>query len=111
MLTAVNGCGSDTYTDTLYLYSVNLEEGKDRSPIAVYPNPSNGMISIAFPKGFTEPCNVRINDASGRCILSKDVMPAELPLQTIDISAFSSGLYILEVSAQSTLWKIKIMKY
>jgi hypothetical protein len=86
--------------DGQYSYSavrlVNIDDFKS-SPINVYPNPSNGQITIEGSK--TEIANHRIYNLQGQDVgaLTKIVESSDFSL-TLDISTLRKGMYLLETS-------------
>lgn len=91
--------------DTSAIYPVN-NVGIDAHPlqdqISVYPNPTEDRIYIQAPV----PVNVRINDITGRTLLTwKDA-------RSISLAGWSDGIYFLQISdQQSSIIKVeKIIK-
>jgi len=79
---------------------VNVDQLEDLS-IEIYPNPSTGIIHIKHKKAIDQ---IKLFDNTGRFLsdvqLSND--------QTIDLSTFSSGSYLLELSGNSSTKTIRI---
>ena len=75
---------------------VNIDDLKS-SPINVYPNPTNGQITIEGSKD--EIANLRIYDLQGQDVgsLTKIVESTDFSL-TLDISTLRKGMYLLETS-------------
>jgi hypothetical protein len=65
----------------------------EQKGFSVYPNPSNGLVTIAA-KEFASYA-MKVYDISGKLLLS-DTITAEL--STFDFSDFSKGVYIIELS-------------
>jgi len=73
----------------------------------VYPNPSNGLLTISNAK-FSGKANIQVIDINGRTVYSSDaVFNFE---QTIDISALQSGLYVLKISGDGLSYAEKIIR-
>ena len=69
---------------------------------AVYPNPTDGVVTIqGLPQSL-----VKVFDANGKLLLSKTVSEE----QSLDLSGFSSGLYLLEIRSADGLHWQKVMK-
>jgi PKD repeat protein len=81
---------------------LGMEEKKDHPWYTVYPNPSEGLIRLAFSEASAEPVTIRVFDLMGRMILQKEANAfqgqAEL---TINLSSAGKGVYILRVSTGS----------
>lgn len=73
------------------------------TPIKVYPNPSNGIVTIAAASPLTN-ATITVVDLNGRILLTQK--EANLSLKTIDMQFLTNGVYILdiksEVGSQST---------
>ncbi|MDA7744530.1 T9SS type A sorting domain-containing protein, partial [bacterium] len=96
-LIASNGCDSIvTLNLTLILGLNNLAT---LSNIKVYPNPTNGKLTIDA-ENFEY---VEVYDVSGRLIL-------ESKLKTIDLEGQSQGLYLLKINANGTKQELKVLK-
>ncbi|MDA7836719.1 SBBP repeat-containing protein [Salibacteraceae bacterium] len=96
-LIASNGCDSIvTLNLTLILGLNNLATS---SNIKVYPNPTNGKLTIDS-KNFE---GVEVYDVSGRLINKSE-------LNTIDLEGQSKGLYLLKINANGTTQEFKVLK-
>jgi len=96
-LIASNGCDSIvTLNLTLILGLNNLATS---SNIKVYPNPTNGKLTIDS-KNFE---GVEVYDVSGRLINMSE-------LNTIDLEGQSKGLYLLKINANGTTQEFKVLK-
>ncbi|MDC1212000.1 SBBP repeat-containing protein [bacterium] len=96
-LIASNGCDSIvTLNLTLILGLNNLAT---LSNIKVYPNPTNGKLTIDA-ENFE---GVEVYDVSGRLILESE-------LKTIDLEGQSKGLYLLKINANGTKQELKVLK-
>ncbi len=65
------------------------------SQFHVYPNPSNGIFTVAQRTGKTEPCTYLVTDANGRTV-AFDSNPFTLSTK-IDLSSVSPGVYFIEI--------------
>lgn len=76
-----------------------VEEAKDI--LTLYPNPTNGMINV---KGLKGDETIRIVDYSGRILMeiknSKE----------IDLSSFSTGIYIVQITNETQTQSFKVVK-
>ena len=92
-----NGC---TDTSNCYvLKNVGLANSLKVSGIKVYPNPTNGKVTIDA-ENFE---GVEVYDTSGRLIIKS-------ALKTIDLEEQSKGLYLLKVNANGTIQEFKVLK-
>lgn len=74
--------------------------------VTVYPNPGKGEFIIASDAEKMK--TITVTDISGKCIKSYKNVQAEHFM--IDISAFSAGIYILEVKLENKTVKMRVNK-
>jgi uncharacterized protein affecting Mg2+/Co2+ transport len=102
--TDVNGC-SNTTTLT---QNVSLCTGMETlisssNGVFVYPNPSNGLFTLES----SSISNLIITDVLGKVILTQNL---ETGKNTVDLSNYSNGVYMLSVSHNGLINKTKIIK-
>ena len=103
--TSVMVCGDPLMLDfDCSVLSVSSEELS--AAISIYPNPSNGLVYINN-SGFMTLDNARIYDVNGRLILRKEL--ADTPLNQIDLTTISKGVYFLMVSSDGASITEKIV--
>ena len=86
-------------------YDTTTESTKTECPFSLYPNPAKNQLSLRFVDG-TKPESVELYNLAGSLIAKqcKD-------LETIDISAISSGVYVLRVTIKDgATYHEKILK-
>lgn len=66
----------------------------EEKKFTVYPNPSNGLVSISV-KGIEESAVVNVYDISGKRLLSEKI---NNELTTLDLGNFVKGIYIIELN-------------
>lgn len=74
--------------------------------IQVFPNPANDVINIIFKNNSTQNTEIRLIDLFGKTLLQKQISSKEFQL---DITNFSSGLYVLEISSTDFYLSKKII--
>lgn len=82
--------------------SLGVNKNLDARQIAVYPNPSSGIINVAIP-------NVTVNSLSVIDVLGKTVLNAT-DCSQIDVSILSDGLYTLKIQSGEQNYVHKIIK-
>jgi hypothetical protein len=70
--------------------------------LEIFPNPTNGIISIDSEYTIDY---IVITDLNGRQILQ-----IESPFSEIDISALEQGVYFIKISTAEGAWTTKIVK-
>ena len=73
---------------------LSVEETTDELGINVYPNPTTGLLNIAFTGNEFSAENLRITDLSGRTVKT---FTTNSLMNQIDISKLGAGQYILVV--------------
>ena len=92
-VTDSNNCTtSNSYTVNSY---VGIEE-LSSSTVNVYPNPSNGMITVQLLSGFEGIVKTKVLDLSGRVVL-ETVNNSGIEFE-LNLTNASSGTYILQIS-------------
>ncbi|WP_229254404.1 T9SS type A sorting domain-containing protein [Dyadobacter sp. NIV53] len=79
----------------------------------IYPNPSAGIFNVVFQANVNQEINVKVYDLTGRLYFeSKVAANGFLQKHQVDLSksAFSSGLYLIEVSAGLEKQTFKVIK-
>ena len=82
---------------------VSTAETESLNPIeliGVYPNPANDKVHFHFSAATDATCFLEVLDMSGRQLIAMELTPNALnsTIQTLDISAFESGMYTLRLS-------------
>ncbi|CAG0987329.1 hypothetical protein FLAV_02110 [Flavobacteriales bacterium] len=98
-----------SYTKTLYcgVLPNEVDEINLRDNISIYPNPARDVLNIVFNEIITEPTPVEIYDTFGRMILFEKINKNN---NSIDISAFSRGMYLLKVKNNTNEFFKKFIK-
>lgn len=77
----------------------------------VFPNPAAGFFSVKISSSSPTPLKLRLKDLSGRICMEKSIMP-DTPgdwAESVDASALTSGMYLLELSSGSFYRSKKII--
>ena len=88
-----NPCaGADEYNDAIYAIGESTVSGC----LSVYPNPSQGLVTIAVDEalGF----EYQVFDFTGKAVLNGKVMNSAIML---DLNGFSKGIYCISVTTES----------
>jgi hypothetical protein len=85
--------------------TVGIQENMIKNTLKVYPNPTNGMLTIQLNKNTSERVNgIEIFDIYGKKQFSSTCAPVHS--STIDISHLSAGIYFLRAGGET----VKIVK-
>lgn len=113
VLTIIDGYGNEntgtaivTVGDPENYCTLNISNISLDGSVSVYPNPTEGLLSIASADINID--SAQVYDISGRLIKSFDVNNTDY---TLDITEFNSGMYIVKLySGKSTLIKQIVKK-
>ena len=95
LVTDVNGCLSDT---AFYDYNVHSLLDETANSLDIFPNPTNGLVNINFYNIF--PTTLKVQDILGKVIYETYISDKGFIIKQIDISDYSSGVYIIELSSE-----------
>jgi len=94
-LTDANCWGKNSLTSTIDITNAGINEVNADKYIAVYPNPTNGIFEISI--NTIEANSIRVMDINGKTILERKIL---LSKENIDMTGFSRGVYILNISGK-----------
>jgi uncharacterized repeat protein (TIGR03803 family) len=83
----------------------NIEETRENANITFNPNPASNILNIECPEG--QNLNLSVYNIVGECLLQKAFKSSK---ETIDISNFPSGIYIIKVSDNNHTVQQKLIK-
>ena len=100
LIATSESCGADTFSVQLdYTLGIGSINGTDR--IQLYPNPTNGYVTLSFNSLQQQTFEVRIADASGR-LLQTEALTNHIGKfsRAYDLSDKAQGVYIFTVSSE-----------
>ena len=87
----------DIYFNTELVSSVNsLNFIEENSSFAIYPNPATNNLNIIYDE--LKKTILTIYDVSGRLLLKKELNNKGFSSQSIDISSFDKGVYLVQIN-------------
>ncbi len=101
-----HGC-MDTITKNLDFQVNGVEHMLNENAIRMYPNPTSVIIRFVLRENRIDKYSVRILDLHGRVMQVKQSHGEQMEM---DISAFSSGIYIAEINFASGKIRKKLVK-
>jgi PKD repeat protein len=101
--TDANGC-ANTATNTIVVDACLGLENNEIASVSVYPNPTDGKLTLSNVIGNT---SFNVVSISGQVVLSGAVSTTA---NTIDLSSFENGIYVLQLTQEQGLQTIRIVK-
>jgi hypothetical protein len=99
VLTATNGCGSDT-TSIQVNVNIGLDENLLANNLNVFPNPASHEVNVSFREVGSGDVEIRLRDAQGREVMMiQDRMQSGTYSRDIDVSSLARGIYMVEVKS------------
>lgn len=72
--------------------------------LTVYPNPTSSAVTISYDSN--ESMKLNVIDAMGRTVITRSISTG----QTVDLSAFDSGVYVLHLHNETSSKMIRVVK-
>lgn len=99
---ASNPCGKDTIGGSVTITNVGIEQNANLRDIRVYPNPNNGLFSISSNLETEDNLRLVIIDLTGKVVFSKELGTTKQVQVSVDGTAFSAGIYQVQISGSKT---------
>ncbi len=98
-LTVTNNCGTDS--TCVSLAGISLAENALARSLSIFPNPTDGLVTVEFEPQGTAYATLKVTDARGRLLLEKeaDLQANGTVGRTLDLSRFAKGVYMIEVTS------------
>ena len=91
---STEGCKSNKVTLGITVSSCSGIEENESQTYRMYPNPSNGLVTLE--SGRNESFNVNVTDLTGREVLS---LQAQNSACTLNIQDFANGVYFVKIQS------------
>jgi hypothetical protein len=86
----------------LAVVSTNCPRIGDETSLSMiaYPNPANSILTVEFTAEQSKSVNMTMRDAAGRVVYNESKSSTKgTNTTTIDVSAFSKGVYLLQMQS------------
>lgn len=90
--------------------TIGIDEKQNSNMFAVFPNPTDGKITIDF-KDKAQNCNIYILNNVGQEIYSEKENKIYSGVKTIDLSEFKNGIYFVNIEINSKVQTQKIVLF
>ncbi|MEO6133092.1 MAG: M36 family metallopeptidase, partial [Saprospiraceae bacterium] len=98
-----------TIVDTQIASGTN--DSHDNSPLGLMPNPAGDLLQIVLVADKTEDAMIHVFDLTGHLMTSKNwAMKKGTNQNVIDVSGFTSGMYVVQVSTGTSMYSKKFVK-
>ena len=87
-----------------------IGEKKSVRTVAVYPNPTDGMISIDVGNLYGTTVSIEVFNSTGQKVLEKTYQHLSFSYITVDLTHVVPGIYFLKLIIGGTVYKTKILK-
>ena len=109
-VTDANGCESSSSIHVGLKVCVGIDEVGNPIYMTVYPNPTTNMVNVQID-GFADEVRYDVLDINGKLVQSSNRNGVSASsIEVIDISSFSSGIYILSVKVNDKTYVQRISK-
>jgi hypothetical protein len=85
---------------------VSFDEKAEKLAIAAYPNPSNQEVTISV--NTNEPYSIEVTDINGLLLLAIDNTKSHT--HRLDLTEWTSGVYIVNVTSSQGTKHLKVIK-
>ena len=101
----LNGCTDTSACETIS--GLGLRDKQEQNTISVYPNPSNGMITVDASKSNWSGSVIRVTNVAGSVL---SIIPISNAKTQVNLTDFAKGVYFVSVETQSgnTVQKITL---
>lgn len=97
-LSSIEKLSANSDIDTLTNYATNKNLNNNNLSIQIYPNPSTGIVFIAYSLSKDEDVKIDILTASGQLILTKRIQSSLKGNLNIDMSDYAAGVYLFRIT-------------
>ena len=94
-----NNCGENSVSDVIALSETPVEEIDPDEVVKIYPNPSNGPVTIEINNPVQSEIRIEIISTKGVVIYS-NIFHAQSVIEQIDLTSFKKGMYIVKIFSE-----------
>ncbi len=108
-----NACGSDTTSNTIHIYYVDIKDNSMLTNLDIFPNPTNKMLYINFMSQQKQYVEINLINLIG-CKLWTDkshLFKGNYYNNSIDLSDYPKGIYFIRINTKNEVITQKIIVY
>ncbi len=111
-LIVINGCGSDTISDSVNIYAVSVENRSRDYNVRIYPNPADDKLNIDISSDMQQNLKLELIDMLGKMLWSENISDNKGVYHgSIDINSYPAGIYFISISGENLNICRKIVVY
>ncbi|HTF04934.1 MAG TPA: T9SS type A sorting domain-containing protein [Bacteroidia bacterium] len=108
-LTVGGACGTLTYTQTVVITEVGIQDNDLANTLSIYPNPNNGQFTVSFEFAEQKDVVVEMIDVSGRVISSLNQENVLTFKQELGDGELADGIYFVRITTADGVVTKKIV--
>ncbi len=105
LIAYISETGYESVAEDIYLTYTGFFDLSEANSLKVYPNPSEGSITIELPKSINGSFNIEVYSLSGTKVYAKTMRDDN---NKIDLSNLNNGLYIISIKNGGKIYSQKI---
>lgn len=91
-----NNCS--TFSDSLFVVYVGLENTTINNSVALYPNPASESVSLVFSNNDAVQGKLNVYNLTGKSVLFQRINSQDQKTLTVDTSELASGVYFVKIT-------------
>ena len=108
-LTVGGPCGTLTYTQTVVITEVGIQDNDLANTLSIYPNPNNGQFTVSFEFAEQKDVVVEMIDVSGRVISALSQENVLTFKQELGDGELADGIYFVRITTEDGVVTKKIV--
>ncbi|MGB1243738.1 MAG: T9SS type A sorting domain-containing protein, partial [Chitinophagales bacterium] len=110
-LTVTNSAGTNTTCQTVSIIDTAIDPILANNLIRFYPNPTNNLLHIDFDTSLQMAVSMEVYGVNGQLVFQRELSSTETTRTSIvDLSKFSTGVYMVRLTSNDWTVTKKIVK-
>jgi len=91
--------------------TIGTDDGHDNSALGIMPNPAGDLVQVVLSSTRSEDAVIHLYNLTGHLMSTKDwALTQGINQNVIDISRFTPGMYVIQVSTRDGMYSQKVIK-